>query len=61
MAELHEPIEYQTQDIAITDEGPVVIEVNTGGAFELYQCASGQGFMQPRVRDFFRKCGSKLV
>lgn len=30
---LYAPIEYLTTDIAITTDGPVVIEPNIGGAF----------------------------
>lgn len=61
MAALHYPVKYASQDIAITDDGPVVIEFNHGGAFELPQIASGTGFMTPQVREFFRSIGSTKV
>lgn len=61
VAALHSPVRYSTQDIAIADDGPVLIEFNYGGAFELPQIASGKGFLTPEVREFFRSCGSKRV
>ena len=51
------PVRYQSMDIAITEAGPVVIEINTGGSFMLPQLASGTGFLTPDVRDFFESCG----
>ena len=44
-------------DIGITPAGPVLIEINTGGGFDLPQLASGEGFLTDEVRDFFRACG----
>jgi hypothetical protein len=44
-------------DVAITQEGPVLIEINTGGGFDLPQLASGKGFLTEEVREFFRDCG----
>ena len=61
VAALHHPVRYSTQDIAITEDGPVEIEFNFGGAFELPQIASGRGFLTPGVRAFFRSQGSKRV
>ena len=37
--------------------GPVLIEINTGGGFDLPQLASGEGFLTDEVREFFRACG----
>ena len=51
----------QSMDIGITQAGPVLIEINTGGGFDLPQLASGEGLLTEEVRDFFRACGfSKL-
>lgn len=50
---LYSQIEYSSTDIAITPDGPVVIEVNFGGAFTLPQLASGQGFLSNEVANFF--------
>ena len=44
-------------DIAITADGPVLIEINTGGGFDLPQLASGEGFLSDEVANFFRACG----
>ena len=41
-------------DVAILADGPTVIEVNTGGAFNLPQLASGRGFLCDTVLDFLR-------
>ena len=57
VAELHTPLKYQSADIALTDAGPVVIEVNAGSSFILPQYARGKGFMIPRVKNFFIENG----
>lgn len=56
-APIFQPVRYQSMDIAITPDGPVLIEINTGGGFDLPQLASGKGFLTDEVRDFFRCCG----
>lgn len=56
-AELFSPIRYQSLDIAFTEEGPVVIEVNSGGSFFIPQVASGRGFLTAENREFFEDCG----
>ena len=61
VAEMHYPVKYQTQDIAITEDGPVEIEFNWGGAFELPQIATGQGFFTEEMREAFRGLGSRRV
>lgn len=60
-ARLFAPVRYQSLDVALTENGPVVIEINTGGGFDLPQNASGVGMLTDEVRDFFRDCGSKRV
>jgi putative polysaccharide biosynthesis protein len=60
-ARLFSPVRYQSLDVALSDTGPVVIEINTGGGFDLPQNASGVGMLTDEVRDFFRDCGSKRV
>ena len=52
-----EPARYQSMDIAIGEDGPVLIEVNTGGGFDLPQLASGRGFLTDAVIAFFRARG----
>lgn len=56
-AELFSAISYQSLDLAITDNGPVVVEVNSGGSFELPQIASGRGFLTRENRAFFESQG----
>ena len=56
-APIFRPVRYQSMDIGITPAGPVLIEINTGGGFDLPQLASGEGFLTDEVRDFFRACG----
>ena len=51
---LFAPVRYQSMDIAILAGGPTVIEVNTGGAFNLPQLASGRGFLSDAVLEFLR-------
>ena len=51
------PLRYQSTDIAITQDGPVVVELNYGGGFDLPQNASGRGMLTPDVRAFFEDCG----
>jgi hypothetical protein len=59
-ARLFAPVRYQSMDIAITQEGPLLIEINTGGGFDLPQLASGSGFLKDDVRKFFESCGYKF-
>jgi hypothetical protein len=54
---LFAPVRYQSFDIALTDNGPVIVEINTGSGFDLPQNAAGKGMLTPEVRDFFRSCG----
>ncbi len=57
---LYAPVKYQSLDIAITEDGPTVVEVNTGSAFNLHQIARGEGFFSNEVLDLFRRCGAKI-
>lgn len=56
-AQIFAPIRYQSTDIAITQDGPVVVELNYGGGFDLPQYASGKGMLTPGVRAFFESHG----
>ena len=51
------PVRYQSMDVAITPAGPMLIEINTGGGFDLPQLASGRGFLTDEVQEFFSECG----
>lgn len=48
-------LRYQALDIAITDDGPVVIEVNSNGSFILPQAAYGKGFLTDEVLEFVNR------
>jgi hypothetical protein len=59
-AKLFNPVSYQSQDIALTEDGPLVVEVNVGGAMGILQLASGKGFMTDANKELFRSCGCTL-
>lgn len=61
VAQVFAPVRYQSMDIAITDTGPVLIEVNTGGGFKGPQLAYGTGLLQPKFTHFFDVTGVDLV
>lgn len=60
VALLHAANRYGSTDIALTENGPVVIEVNNGCAFELIQMATGEGLLTGEMTQFFQDCGAKL-
>lgn len=60
-APIFHPVRYQSMDVAITENGPVLIEINSGGGFDLPQLASGKGFLTDEVREFFRSCGYRKL
>lgn len=55
------PVRYQSMDIAITERGPVVIEVNMGAGFTGPQMVYGQGLLQPHVLHFLGQVGVDLA
>ena len=59
-AQVFAPVRYQSMDVGITRSGPILIEINTGGAFNLPQLASGRGFLTDEVLEFFAECGIRL-
>ena len=60
VAMMHAPNRYGSTDIALTEDGPVVIEVNNSCAFELVQIATGEGFLTDEILAFFKSCGVTL-
>lgn len=60
-ARLYHATRYQSWDVALTDRGPVVVEVNTGSAFNLAQLAWGRGFLTDEFAEFLRGCGVKIA
>ncbi|MDE0421105.1 MAG: hypothetical protein OXK76_09525 [Gammaproteobacteria bacterium] len=53
------PVRYASMDVAVLADGPAVVEVNTGGAFNIPQLATGRGFLIDEVLELFRSCGYK--
>ena len=50
-------LRIQAWDVAPTERGPVLLEVNVGGDFNLPQLAHGSGLMDERFRRFLASCG----
>lgn len=53
-------IRTQSWDIALTDRGPVLLEVNYGGDLNLTQLAEGRGALDAAYRDHLSSCGYRL-
>jgi Sugar-transfer associated ATP-grasp len=51
-------LRMQAWDIALTDRGPVLVEVNIGGDFNLPQLAHATGLMDERFRTFLERCAN---
>jgi glutathione synthase/RimK-type ligase-like ATP-grasp enzyme len=51
-------LRVQAWDIALTDRGPVLVEVNIGGDFNLPQLAHATGLMDERFRAFVDRCAN---
>ncbi len=51
-------LRMQAWDIAPTDRGPVLVEVNIGGDFNLPQLAHRRGLMDDRFRAFLQSCAA---
>ena len=58
VAEIFAPLAYHSTDIALTRDGPVVVEVNYGGSFDLVQVGCGHGFLGPETRALFAAKGA---
>lgn len=57
---LHSHNRFGSTDMAITQDGPVVVEVNNGCAFELIQIATGKGLLSDDMLAFFKNCQVKF-
>jgi hypothetical protein len=55
-ATLFPGLRMQAWDIALTERGPVLVEVNIGGDFNLPQLARGKGLMDERFEAFLAGC-----
>ncbi len=49
-------IRIQSWDVALSDHGPTLLEVNPGGNFNILQLASGRGVFDPDFRKFLEWC-----
>ena len=47
-------------DLALTGQGPVLLEVNFGGDFNLAQLAHGAGVLDDACAERLRQCGYRL-
>ena len=59
-ARLLPAIRTQSWDVAISDAGPVPLEVNFGGDLNLTQLASGVGMLDETYRDHLQTCGYRI-
>ncbi|MEL6933721.1 MAG: sugar-transfer associated ATP-grasp domain-containing protein [Pseudomonadota bacterium] len=60
VALMHSENHFGSTDISLTVDGPVVVEVNNGCAFELIQIATGKGFLTDDILEFFAKNNVKI-
>lgn len=52
-------LRMQAWDIAVTPDGPVPVELNVGGDYNLPQLASGSGMLDARFRRFLARCAER--
>jgi hypothetical protein len=48
-------LSMQAWDVAVCDRGPVIIEANVGGAFNLPQLAAGAGLLDEHFARFLEQ------
>ncbi len=53
-------IRTQSWDVALTDQGPVFLEVNFGGDLNLAQLAEGRGVLDDEYRAHLGECGFNI-
>lgn len=58
-APLFPDLHIQSWDVAFTDRGPLLLEVNPGGNFNIIQLANGRGAYDPEFREFLEYCLSE--
>lgn len=58
-ATVFSPVRTQSWDIAISSDGPVLMEFNFGGDLNLHQIAHGRGALNPEFVAHLKDCGYK--
>jgi hypothetical protein len=53
-------IRTQSWDVALSDQGPVFLEVNFGGDLNLAQLANGKGVLDEGYIEHLRECGYRI-
>lgn len=52
-------LRMQAWDVAIGPDGPVLVELNVGGDYNLPQLVSGEGMLDARFRAFLARCAER--
>lgn len=52
-------VRMQAWDVALGTDGPLLVEVNIGGDYNLPQLATGQGMLDARFLEFLRYCAAE--
>ena len=60
-ARVFAPVRYQTYDIAICQQGPVVLEINIGGGFNAPQLVLQRGLLRTPFGRFLKECGIDIA
>lgn len=55
-ANIYPNLHIQSWDVALSDQGPSLLEVNPGGNFNIIQLANGRGAFDPEFREFLTWC-----
>ncbi|WP_282062939.1 hypothetical protein [Roseobacter litoralis] len=56
----HSANRYGSTDTALTPDGALAIETNTGCAFDLMQIATGTGMLTKEILGFVRTAGTTI-
>ena len=53
-------VRTQSRDVALSNQGPVFLEVNFGGDLNLAQLANGKGVLDDGYIEHLRECGYRI-